>query len=65
MSSADFSKLTFQNILSVSNSLIPDQDRRHVSPDLGPNCLQRLPADNKSRPLSMERVKQKQEVFFV
>ena len=30
----------------MSNSLDPDQDRH---PDLGPNCLQRLSADNKSR----------------
>ena len=29
----------------VSNNLDPDQD---VSPNLGPNCLQRLSADNKS-----------------
>ena len=33
----------------MSNSLDPDQDRQFVSPDLGPNCLQRLSADNKSR----------------
>ena len=26
----------------------PDQDRQNVGPDLGPNCLQRLSADNKS-----------------
>ena len=32
----------------MSNSLDPDQDRRSVDPDLGPNCLQRLSADNKS-----------------
>ena len=31
--------------LSVSNSLDPDQDRRLVSPKLGPNCLQRLSAN--------------------
>ena len=24
----------------------PDQARRFVGPDLGPNCLQRLPADD-------------------
>ena len=29
-------------ILSVSNSLDPDQDLHSVSPDLGPICLQRL-----------------------
>ena len=26
----------------------PDQDRHFVGPDLGPNCLQRLTADEKS-----------------
>ena len=29
--------------------LDPDQDRRFVGPDLGPNCFQKLPADNKIR----------------
>ena len=33
----------------MSNSLDPDQDRRPVGPDQGPNCLQRLSADDKSR----------------
>ena len=33
----------------MSNSLYPDQDLCSVYPDLGPNCLQRLLADNKSR----------------
>ena len=32
----------------MSNSLDPDKDYHSVSPDLGPNCLQRLSADNKS-----------------
>ena len=32
----------------MSNGLDPDQDRLSVSPDLGPNCLQRLSADGKS-----------------
>ena len=30
----------------VSNSLDPDQDRQSVGPDLGPNCLQMLSADD-------------------
>ena len=34
----------------ASNGLDPDQDRQNVGPDLGPNCLQTLSADNKSRP---------------
>ena len=55
LSSADFSKFTFskkiyifRNFIIVSNSLDPDQDRHFVGPDLDPNCLQRLSADNKS-----------------
>ena len=30
------------------NCLNPDQDRCSVGPDLGPNCLQRSSADDKS-----------------
>ena len=30
----------------MSNSLDPDQARRFVGPDLGPNCLPRLSADD-------------------
>ena len=33
----------------MSNSLDPDQTRRLVGSDLGPNCLQRLSADDTSR----------------
>ena len=29
----------------MSNSLDPDQDRHFVGPDMGPNCLQKLSAD--------------------
>ena len=36
------------NTIRVSNSLDPDQDLHFVGPDLGPNCLQRLSADDKS-----------------
>ena len=35
--------------MRVSYSLDQDQDRHSVGPDLGPTCLQRLSADNKSR----------------
>ena len=41
-----FSKNSFWNTFRVSNGLDPDQDRRFVGPDQGPNCLQRLPAAN-------------------
>ena len=43
-----FSKNSFSNTIPVSNNLDPDQDRHTVGPDLCPNCLQRLSADNKS-----------------
>ena len=62
LSSADFffqnqllNKNAFRNIIRVSNSLDPDQARRFVGPDLGPNCLQRLSADDISR-LSVKNV---------
>ena len=51
LSSADFfqkstfSKIYFRNTIRVSNSLDPDQTRRFVGPNLGPNCLQMLSAD--------------------
>ena len=32
----------------MSNSLNPDQARHSVGPDLGPNCLKRLSADNRN-----------------
>ena len=42
---------SFQKILSeipsVSNSLVQDQARCIIGPDLGSNCLQKLSADNK------------------
>ena len=41
--------LFFRNTIRVSNSLDPDQARCFVGPDLDPNCLQRLSADDKSR----------------
>ena len=40
----------FFNTIRVSNNLDSDQARHLVGPDLGPNCLQRLSPDNKSRP---------------
>ena len=33
----------------MTNSLDPDQARRIVGPDLGPNCLPRLSADDTGR----------------
>ena len=39
----------------MSNSLDPDQARHFVGPDLGPNCLQRLSADDTCRRSSFMR----------
>ena len=47
----------FFPIPSGCNSLDPNQARNFVEPDLGPNCLQRLSADDKSRRSSGQRVK--------
>ena len=41
----NFFKHSSRNTTRVPNTLNPDQDRRYVGPDLGPNCLQRLSAD--------------------
>ena len=43
-----FSKNYFSSTIRVSNGLDPDKDRHFVGPYLGPTCLQRLSADNKS-----------------
>ena len=40
-----FSKKSFRNTIIVSNCLDPDQDQHSVDPDLGPNCLKMLSAD--------------------
>ena len=45
----NFSKISFRNTIRVSNCMDLDQARCFVGPDLGPNCLQRLSADNTSR----------------
>ena len=44
-----FLKNSFSNTISLSNSLDPDQARQNVGPDLGPNCMPRLSADDTSR----------------
>ena len=44
-----FSKNSFRNTIVVSKSLDPDQAGRSVGPDLGPNCLQKLSADDTRR----------------
>ena len=42
---------SFRNTIRVSISLDPDQDRLNVGPDLGPNCLPGISADDKSHEL--------------
>ena len=44
-----FRKKSLTNTIRVLNSLDPDQARHFVGPDLGPNCLQKLSADDNSR----------------
>ena len=72
-----FSKNSFRNTIRVSNNLDPDQDRHYICPDLDPNCLHWLSANNKSRrekgrvntqflPLSSSTALQPiQELFFL
>ena len=45
----------------MSNSLDPDQARRFVGPDLGPNCLPRLSADDTGR----QRVKHLEKKHWI
>ena len=51
-SKSTFSKYSFRNTTRVSNSLDPEQAKCFVKPDLGPNCLQKLSADD----ISLQRV---------
>ena len=46
----------YSNTISVSNYLYPDKDRHSVGPDLGPNCLQMLWADEKKSPLARKEL---------
>ena len=48
-SKSTFLKYSFKNTMRESNSLDPGQARRFVGPDLGPNSLQRLSADDTSK----------------
>ena len=62
LSSADFffqiktfPKMTLSGtLIRELNCLDPDQDRHYVGPGLGPNCLQRLSAEDNSH-LEQER----------
>ena len=45
----NFSTNYFGNAIRASNGLDSEQNQCSVGPDLGPNCLQRLSADDISR----------------
>ena len=61
-----FFKKCFMNIIyRVSHSLDPDQVRRFVGPDLVPNCLQMLSADDNSRQLELRKRMSKYEIAVV
>ena len=44
-----FSRHFFKNTIRVSNDLDVDQDRHSFGPDLVPNCLQWLSAEDNGR----------------
>ena len=48
-SKSTFPENYFRNAIRVSKDLNPDQAQRFVEPNLGPNCLQGLSADDTSR----------------
>ena len=52
-SKSTFSKNSFRNTIRVSNRVDPDQARFHVGPGLGPNCLQKLSAEDTQRDYSL------------
>ena len=45
----NFLENSLKNTIRVSNNLVPDQAKHFVEPDMGPNCLQSLSADNTRR----------------
>ena len=49
MKKKTISSKTFMYITIMSNSMETDQARHFVGPDLDPNCLQCLSADDKSK----------------
>ena len=51
-----FSKIVYRNTIRMSNSSDPNKDQRSVSPDLGPNCLQRVLYSSRKVATSKERV---------
>ena len=64
----NFFKKSFRNTIRLSNGLDPDQDCHVISPDLGPNCLQRLSADDLwllARKESLEVVRKSEHEFWL
>ena len=49
----------------MSNSLDLDQARQNVGPDLGPNCLQRLSADDTRRQSVLHSHSCRQHMYLV
>ena len=45
----NFLKISIRNMIRVSSSLDTDQARQKVGPDLGPNCLHKLSAEDTRR----------------
>ena len=57
LSKKNFAKKSFTNTIRLSNGLDPDQDRRSVGSDLGPNYLLSLSAGDKVARLAMKESK--------
>ena len=52
----NFQKNYFGNTIRVSNCLDPDQDQQNVGLVLGPNCLQRLTANDQGILLTIFKI---------
>ena len=57
----NFFKTSFRNTIKVSNSLI----QKKIVPDLGPNCLQKLSADDTSRQWVNQSIFQKAKAYKI
>ena len=55
-SKINFSKNSFRDTIRVSNGLDLDWDWHSVGPDLDPNCLQSLSADDKIKLLARKEL---------
>ena len=65
------SKNSFRSTIRMWNRFDPDQDGHSVGPDQGPNCLQRLSAEDKNRsakfnwPLKCQSLLQQTPIVFL